>query len=117
MNRHAALAGLAALGLASTAAGATAKPTMQPVGLQPLQIKGSHFRDGEKVLVTVLGAVRGSRRVTATSDGTWTVTFPTLKAKGARFSVRAVGNAGSAAFWLPRLLRPVVGPVTRSTNP
>jgi hypothetical protein len=117
MNRHAALVGLAALGLAASAAGATTRPSLQPSGLQPLQIKGSHFQGGERILVTVLGGVRGSRRVTAGHDGTWSVTFPALKAKGRRFSVRAVGNAGSAALWLPRLISPVVGPVTRSTNP
>jgi hypothetical protein len=117
MNRHAALVGLAALGLAAPAAGAASRPSLQPLALQPLQIKGSNFQGGETIVVTVLGGVRGSRHVTAASDGTWTVTFPTLKAKGRRFSVRAVGNAGSAALWLPRLISPVVGPVTRSSNP
>lgn len=102
-RRRAALTGLAALGLAAPAAGATAKPSLQPLGLQPLQVEGSNFRSGESVVVTVLGAVRGSRRVTARADGTWTVTFPTLKAKGRRFSVRAIGNGGSAALWWPRV--------------
>ena len=102
--------GLAALGLAATASGAGTKPTLQPIGLQPLQVKGSHFQKGESVVVTVLGGLRASRRVTTTADGTWTVTVPTLKAKGRSFSVRATGNAGSAALWWPRLMQPTVKP-------
>jgi hypothetical protein len=103
MKRQAAFVGLAALGLAGPAAGANARPSLQPTGLQPLEVKGSHFRSGESVVVTVLGGVHASRRVTAAADGTWTVAFPTLKAKGRTFSVRAIGNAGSAALWWPRL--------------
>ena len=63
------------------------------------------------MLVTVLGGIRASRRVTATADGTWNVTFPTLKAKGRSFSVRATGNAGSAALWWPRLMQPKIQPI------
>lgn len=115
MNRRIALAGVAALGLAAPAAGARQPPTLRPLALQPLELRGTHFHAGESVLVIVLGgAGRSSTRVRAAADGTWTVSFPTLDAKGRSISVRAHGNRGSAALWWPRVLRPAVtiGPPT-----
>lgn len=107
MKRPIALAGLAALGLAAPAAGAGQRPILRPTGLQPLELRGTHFRAGELVLVVVLGAPgHASRRVTASADGTWTISFPTLDAKGRSISVRAHGNRGSAALWWPRTFRP-----------
>jgi len=106
------------LAAAASASGGSARPTVQPVALQPLEIHGLHFKSGESVTVLVLGgAGHASRRVTAGADGAWTVTFPLLKTKGRQFSVRAQGNDGSAAIWAPRTVRPTVGPtVTRPTS-
>jgi hypothetical protein len=109
MNRRIALAGLAALGLAAPAAGAGQRPILRPTGLQPLELRGTHFQAGESVFVLVLGgAGRASSRVKAAADGTWTISFPKLDAKGRSISVRAHGNRGSAALWWPRTLRPTV---------
>lgn len=116
MTRNAAaLAGLAALGLAAPAAGA--RPALQPTALQPLTVRGVHFVGGESVLVTVLGgAGHAARRVTAGPDGTWVIAFPTLQAKGRRFTVRAVGNAGSAALWASRAMHPATPVAPKPTS-
>ena len=65
-------------------------------------------------MIVLGGAGRRSARVHAAADGTWTVSFPTLQAKGRSISVRALGNRGSSALWWPRVLRPTVtiGPPT-----
>lgn len=115
MNRAAALAGIAALGLAAPAAGARQRPALRPLALQPLELRGTHFRAGESVLVIVLGgAPRSSSRVRAAADGTWTVSFPKLDATGRSISVRAHGDRGSSALWRLGPLRRTItfGPPT-----
>jgi|tagenome__1003787_1003787.scaffolds.fasta_scaffold20816150_3 hypothetical protein len=117
MKRYVPLIGVAAVGLAAPAAADTGRPALKALGLQPLSIEGTHFKPDESIVVRVQGGTRpAAKRVTATADGTWTVTFPTLKARGITVSVRATGDAGSSALWWPRVLRPTpISPIVRPT--
>jgi hypothetical protein len=103
-----ALGALAVLGPAAAASAQPAeRPAVRPVALRPLKVGGAHFRAGESVLVVVLGGgAHASGRVTASRDGTWTLRFPTVDAKGRALSIRAHGDRGSAALWWPRVARP-----------
>lgn len=108
MNVTATLAGLAALGLAAAATGPQ-RPTLRPLALHPLELRGTHFSPGESVVVIVLGgAGRVGARAHAAADGTWTVSFRDVDARARSISARAHGDRGSAALWWPRTHRPTV---------
>lgn len=74
------------------------KAKLQPIGIEPLQIRGTQFAPGERVIVTVnlvLGK-KMTRRVTAGKGGGFIVSFGNANTCNG-FHAGAVGNRGSRA--------------------
>jgi hypothetical protein len=91
---------LAALALAGLASAST-RPSLRVLRLDPLTVRGTHFRAGERVRVTLRYAeTRKTRRVRVSSAGTFTTAFDTttqLDPCTSGFSVVAVGASGERA--------------------
>jgi hypothetical protein len=91
---------LFALG-ACTASAAVAAPRLRVTSLTPLTIRGSGFRDHERITVVVrTAASRVQRRLVADGSGAFRVRFtPYLAVDPCRGSIRVVatGRAGSRA--------------------
>jgi hypothetical protein len=74
------------------------KAKLQPMGVQPLRIRGTQFEPGERVTVTVklvLGK-KMKRRVTVGQDGGFVVSFGNANTCNG-FHAGAVGSGGSRA--------------------
>jgi hypothetical protein len=88
--------------LVPAAAGAkTDRAALTIVSKSPLRVAGHGFRGREHVRVSLQGAGAASaRRVTASAQGAFTVTWRTVTVGGACRSVviRAVGSDGSTAL-------------------
>lgn len=69
----------------------TAHPRVVPVSKAPLRVKGTGFVPGERVHVELVG--NESRTVTASSTGSFSVTFPSDRCTSV--TVRATGSKGS----------------------
>ena len=81
-----------------TASTATAKATLKVVKLKPFTVRGTGFKTGERVTVTLSAGPRQSVRGTATAAGRVTVSFPRAKVTTCTpYTVRAVGAAGTRA--------------------
>jgi hypothetical protein len=80
------------------------KPRLALVDLTPLTVRGSSFEARERVTVTLDGGKRGTKRVQATRQGRFTVSFAIAPVTGCRtLTIRALGSQGSRAFrQLPR---------------
>lgn len=91
---------LAALAPSLAPAAGTARARVWVADRSPLVVRGSGFAAGERVAVTVTGAGRFVRAVTATRAGVivarWTVDG-NAKAGCAALFVRAAGNRGAVA--------------------
>jgi hypothetical protein len=68
-------------------------PRVVPVSKAPLRVKGTGFVPGERVHVELVG--RESRIVTASSSGSFRVSFPSDRCE--RVAVTATGSKGSRA--------------------
>lgn len=93
------LAGLASASLGQDSPHAS----LRPVKLSPLQLKGTHFRAGEHVDLTLtVGRARMVREVRADRAGLFTVSFGLVAVDpcaGSELLVRAVGRRGSRASY------------------
>jgi hypothetical protein len=69
------------------------RPVLYPLGQNPLRVKGTGFKHGERVRVTASGA---SRRVQANDRGSFVATLKNLRACDAG-TVLAKGDRGSRA--------------------
>jgi hypothetical protein len=67
------------------------QPRVVPVSKNPLKMKGTGFVPGERVHVELVG--NESRTVTASSTGSFSVTFPSDRCTSV--TVRATGSKGS----------------------
>ena len=90
-----ALVGTAASGGNATSAG---KPTLKLQSGAPLTLRGAGFVGAERVVVSVRGGRRQSKRVTANGRGVFVVSFPRISYDrcDALFAL-AVGSRGSRA--------------------
>jgi hypothetical protein len=101
MKASLAAAACSALALALPAVAAGPPPALRLASMQPLTVRGVHFKSHERVRVTEhAGAAKRSKLVRATATGTFKVTFvvptaidPCLES----VSITAVGGRGSAA--------------------
>ena len=99
--------GIAAVGPASPgirAAEARPAPVLRLVDRSPLVLVGAHFRSRERVTVTVRAPGVYVRKVITRNDGSFTVSFGTVKAaRCGGLRADAVGAAGDKdALWIPR---------------
>jgi hypothetical protein len=75
-------------------------PQLRVTKIDPLEVRGSHFRVRERVRVTVVyGELQRARVVRASRIGSFTTAFPTVSVEkcGGSITVRAVGARGSRA--------------------
>ena len=94
------------LGLAlalALAGGSTAALRLQAslriVRLEPVTVRGVHFRAGERIQVTLIAQTRRLRRAVASPTGSFTVRFAdTSLDPCSAFLVRAIGSGGSRAL-------------------
>jgi hypothetical protein len=82
------------------------RPTLH-LTLHPLTVSGSSFLASEHVTVIANVPPRRmvSRRVVASSDGSFVVQFDEVEGTPRGLSVRASGSEGSAAMYAPRPAR------------
>ena len=88
---------VAVLALAAVPGAAAASPTLRVDGTQPLVVRGTSFRPGERVALTAMTLLGPKRAVVrATAAGRFAATFR-LPAQpcGNAFALRAVGAMGS----------------------
>ena len=91
-------------------AGGTSRPALKLDGMRPLTVAGSGFHARERVWLVLHGASGGSRRVTASSRGTFTKAFSGVTMdRCSGFWVNATGSGGSRAK-LVRRARPQCPP-------
>src|SRR5918912_1583661 len=105
------LAAIAVAALAAPAAASGPSPALRLTALQPLRVKGIHFRSREHVRVTYFGAVRRTRVVRARADGSFRVGFVDAAADPcSSFSFFAGASHGCSAAHTgtmgPRVTRP-----------
>jgi hypothetical protein len=95
--RRCALA-LLALVLAAPAAGATARPALRPVSLQPLTVQGLRFRANERVTLLLASDGLASKRVVrAGALGRFTVRYTLRVDRCTNYTLQAIGARGSRA--------------------
>jgi hypothetical protein len=75
------------------------KAELRLLQTKPLALRGTGFRPGESVRVTLLASIkRTSRRATAGPNGSFKVSFPRGAAEGCSLQIaHAVGSEGSRA--------------------
>ena len=87
--------------IASTAfagAGANARSKLKLVQLHPLVVRGTAFRTGERVRVTVYAKIAHVQKTTASSSGAFRMSFGNVAVgRCSGFRITAVGNLGSRA--------------------
>ena len=104
------LAAAVSTGLASAA---PQQPTLLVVTRQPLVVRGLHFRANEWVSLTAFARGLTSRRVQASSSGTFTTVLPLLRfGRCNGVGIRAIGSLGSRAALGPKLPLPACLPAS-----
>jgi hypothetical protein len=95
----------ALLGLAQGAGGAdgAVAPTLRVVGTSPFTVRGTFFKPGERVTVTMVAGKRLTARASANARGTFTVKFKVPVTRCTKYSLKAAGTLGSRATFTPRL--------------
>jgi hypothetical protein len=89
---------------------ANGKARIVPTSFAPPVLKGTGFRSGENVSVTVLGGGAVTKRVTADSSGSFTLRLSTRMDRCNGMTVTAVGDKGSrTSFQFAELLCAVEG--------
>ena len=91
---------LAGLLIASVSlAGAAEAPRVRVSETEPLTVRGSHFRPGERVKIVVRsGGSRSETSQRASADGSFSALLPALKFDECRgYVVKAEGSQGSRA--------------------
>jgi hypothetical protein len=71
------------------------KPSLMPMGFAPPTLKGTGFRPGENVTVTIVDGVKATRRAKANSAGSFVVQLPTRTDRCNGMTAMAVGDKGS----------------------
>lgn len=89
---------LVTIGLVLGGGGGGAKPALRPLDLDPLTLRGTAFKSGERVklLLSAPGAVR-SKVVRAGERGRFRVVFGTAAGRCEPVVVQAIGSRGSRA--------------------
>jgi hypothetical protein len=82
---------------ASASGAAVNRPTLRIVDRAPVVIRGAGFAADERVTVVVAARSRSSKRVTATSSGTFIARFNVVLGRCSRYSIQAFGSTGSRA--------------------
>jgi hypothetical protein len=86
------------------------KARIQPTSFAPLALKGTGFRPGENVTVTVVATTKATRRVRASGSGSFAVRLATGFDRCNGLTVSAVGDKGSrTSFQFSQLLCAVSG--------
>ena len=85
--------------LAAPAEGATARPALRPVSLQPLTVQGVRFRANERVtLLLASEGVASKRVVRAGALGRFTVRYTLRVDRCTSYTLQAIGARGSRAM-------------------
>lgn len=82
-----------------------AKATLRVMDKQPLVVRGTGFRPGERVLVLAAARRHGDERVVATATGSFVARFDFAVPRCARVWIRAIGSRGTQASYLTRIAR------------
>jgi hypothetical protein len=90
-----------ALASASASGAAATRPTLRVVDRAPVVIRGAGFAPAERVTVVFIARSRMTRRVTATTGGTFVARFRVVLGRCSRYSIQAFGSTGSRARLLP----------------
>jgi hypothetical protein len=89
---------LLALVLTASASGATARPALLQVSLQPLTVQGVRFRVNERVtLLLASEGVASKRVVRAGARGRFTVRYALRVDRCTSYALQAIGSRGSRA--------------------
>jgi hypothetical protein len=80
-----------------------AAPTLRVVRLSPFTLRGTNFKAGEKVTVTIVAGKRATARATADSRGSFTVRLAVPVTKCTKYSLKAAGALGSRVSLASRL--------------
>jgi hypothetical protein len=87
-----------ALVLAGTADAGRRPAVVRVAALRPVVVQGARFHARERVTVSYVGSVRRTRKVIASSTGSFTTTFQAvIEDRCNGFSVSAVGASGDRA--------------------
>ena len=103
--------------------GAVASSNTAHIGfasIAPVSVRGTGFKSGERVAVTVSAKVTKKKTVAASSRGAFRATFSGFAiAPCQAYAVRAKGNRGSVAFTkvLPECAQPGPGDADDPLNP
>jgi hypothetical protein len=90
---------LLALVVAAPAAGATSRPALRPVALEPLTVQGIRFRANERVtLLLASDGVASKRVVRAGPLGRFTVRYTLRVGRCTSYTLQAIGARGSRAM-------------------
>ena len=82
---------------ARSEAGSTRKPRLEILGLAPFLVRGTGFRSGERVRILATAAGLETKRVTATTVGSFTVRLRLRPGRCTGVVVQAFGAVGSRA--------------------
>jgi hypothetical protein len=86
------------LAASASSAAAPARPTLRAVTLQPLVVRGTHFRPFERIKLFLTADVPASRTLKATRGGTFVARFPAVEVgRCDGFVLQAIGVRGSRA--------------------
>jgi hypothetical protein len=95
------------------AGAAPMQPTLLVVGKQPLVIRGLHFQANEWVRIAAFSRGVASKRVQASSLGTFTVALPLFRqGRCSGIGIRAIGSLGSRASFGLKLPLPACLPAS-----
>jgi len=84
------------------ATGAVA-PALRVVGTSPFTVRGTFFKPGERVTVTMVAGKRLTARASANARGIFTVKFKVPVTRCTKYSLKATGALGSRATFTPKL--------------
>jgi hypothetical protein len=79
------------------------KATLRVMDKQPLVVRGTGFRPGERVLVIAAARRNGDERVVATAAGSFVARFDFAVPRCARLWIRAIGTRGTHASYFTRI--------------
>jgi hypothetical protein len=86
----------------ASAAWPSQRPSIAVAGTQPLVIRGTHFKLGERVVVQVMSPARAGRTIVATRRGSFLARFRLSVGRCERVSAHAFGSRRSRARLLPQ---------------
>jgi hypothetical protein len=84
-------------------ASSAAAPTLRVVRFSPFTVRGTNFKPGEKVTLTIAAGKRGTAHATADSRGSFTARLAVPVTKCTKYTLKAAGTLGSRVSLASRL--------------